>query len=118
MATALACMDDLMFLSKIMEAAKALSVPLRSLKTSEKLIAACREGDAVVFLEPGTTPELARIPQHEAIERFWASALPSERADLPALFVEALTDRPTWRLCRGDHPARAAELVQRLLADR
>lgn len=74
--------------------------------------------DAVVFLEPGTTPELARIPQHEAIERFWASALPSERADLPASFVEALTDRPTWRLCRGDHPARAAELIQRLLADR
>jgi DNA-binding NarL/FixJ family response regulator len=52
MALALACMDDLMFLSKIMEAAKALSVPLRSLKTAEKLIAACRESDrAVVFLD-------------------------------------------------------------------
>ncbi len=52
MATALACMDDLMFLSKIMEAAKALSVPLRSLKTAEKLIAACRESPgAVVFLD-------------------------------------------------------------------
>jgi DNA-binding NarL/FixJ family response regulator len=52
MATALACMDDLMFLSKIMEAAKALSVPLRSLKTADKLIAACREGaGAIVFLD-------------------------------------------------------------------
>ena len=51
MATALACMDDLMFLSKIMEATKALSVPLRSLKTSEKLIAACRESDSIVFLD-------------------------------------------------------------------
>lgn len=52
MATALACMDDLMFLSKIMEATKALSVPLRSLKTADKLIAACREaGDAVIFLD-------------------------------------------------------------------
>ena len=52
MATALACMDDLMFLSKIMEAAKALSVPLRSLKTAEKLIAACRESPgAMVFLD-------------------------------------------------------------------
>ena len=51
MATALACMDDLMFLSKIMEATKALAVPLRSLKTSEKLIAACREGDSIVFLD-------------------------------------------------------------------
>lgn len=45
-------MDDLMFLSKIMEATKALAVPLRSLKTAEKLIDACRQsGDAVVFLD-------------------------------------------------------------------
>lgn len=51
MATALACLDDLIFLSKIVEAAKALSVPLRSLKTPEKLIAACREDHAVVFLD-------------------------------------------------------------------
>jgi DNA-binding NarL/FixJ family response regulator len=52
MATALACMNDLMFLSKIMEATKALSIPLRSLKTAEKLIEACREaGHAVVFLD-------------------------------------------------------------------
>jgi len=41
-----------MFLSKIMETAKALSVPLRSLKTADKLITACRESDgAVVFLD-------------------------------------------------------------------
>ena len=52
MATALACMDDLMFLSKIVEATKALSIPLRSLKTAEKLVAACREGDdPIVFLD-------------------------------------------------------------------
>ena len=52
MATALACLNDLMFLSKIMEAAKALSIPLRSLKTAEKLVVACRDaGDAVVFLD-------------------------------------------------------------------
>jgi len=52
MATALACMDDLMFLSRIMEATKALAVPLRSLKTAEKLINACRESpDPVVFLD-------------------------------------------------------------------
>lgn len=52
MPIALACMDDLMFLSKIMEATKALSIPLRSLKTAEKLIAACREStDPVVFLD-------------------------------------------------------------------
>ena len=41
-----------MFLSKIMEAAKALSVPLRSLKTADTLITACREaGEAVIFLD-------------------------------------------------------------------
>ena len=53
MRTALACMNDLMFLSKIMEASKALSVPLRSLKSAEKLITACRESaaEAVVFLD-------------------------------------------------------------------
>lgn len=52
MITALAAVNDLMFLSKIMEAAKALSIPLRSLKTAEKLIAAAREVEgAVVFLD-------------------------------------------------------------------
>ncbi len=45
-------MDDLMFLSKLMEATKALSIPLRSLKTAEKLINACRESqEPVVFLD-------------------------------------------------------------------
>jgi CheY-like chemotaxis protein len=52
MTTALACMGDLMFLSKIVEAAKALSIPLRSLKSSEKLLGACRESEApVIFLD-------------------------------------------------------------------
>jgi hypothetical protein len=45
-------MDDLIFLSKIMEATKALAIPLRSVKTAEKLVAACREdADAIVFLD-------------------------------------------------------------------
>ena len=45
-------MDDLMFLSKIMEATKALSIPLRSVKTAEKLVAACRESAGpIVFLD-------------------------------------------------------------------
>lgn len=52
MSTALACMNDLMFLSKIVEACAALSVPLRSLKSTEKLLAACRESEGpVVFLD-------------------------------------------------------------------
>ncbi len=45
-------MDDLMFLSRIVEAAKALEVPLRSIKSAEKLIQACRDSDRpVVFLD-------------------------------------------------------------------
>ena len=45
-------MDDLMFLSRIMEASQALAVPLRSLKTAEKLVVACRESqDPIVFLD-------------------------------------------------------------------
>lgn len=45
-------MNDLMFLSRIMEAAKSLSVPLKSVKTPEKLVAACRDSPgAVVFLD-------------------------------------------------------------------
>ena len=49
MTRALACMDDLMVLSKIMEATQALSVPLRSLKTAEKLITACRESAGAII---------------------------------------------------------------------
>lgn len=52
MLTALACLNDFMFLSKIMEATKALSIPLRSLKSADALVAACRECDEpVVFLD-------------------------------------------------------------------
>jgi hypothetical protein len=54
--TAIACVDDLMFLSKIVEASKALAVPLRSLKTPEKVVSACRDAAAegretTVFLD-------------------------------------------------------------------
>lgn len=52
MPTVLACMDDLMFLSKIIEATKALSIPMKSLKTTEKLVAAARESESpVIFLD-------------------------------------------------------------------
>ena len=45
-------MNDLLFLSRIMEATKALAVPLRSLKSAEKLVAAARESkDPVVLLD-------------------------------------------------------------------
>lgn len=60
MLSAIACMDDLMFLSKIVEAAKVLGVPLRSLKAAEKVVQACRDAKdgVVVFLDlDGTSPD-------------------------------------------------------------
>ena len=52
MPTVIACMNDLMFLSKIVEATKALDIPLRSLKNPEKVIAACRDAPGtLVFLD-------------------------------------------------------------------
>ena len=52
MLTAFACMDDLMFLSRIAEAARATDVPLRSLKDPAKLLAAVSEAsNPAVFLD-------------------------------------------------------------------
>lgn len=56
-----------MFLSKIVEAAKALDVPLRSLKTAEKVVAVCRDAAAAgrettVFLDlDAGTPDAIAI---------------------------------------------------------
>ena len=88
MLTALACMDDLMFLSRIMEATKALSVPLRSLKTAERLIAACRDSDAVVFLDLDD-PRLDAI----ALARAIRSAEPPVKARLYAFVSHVHEDR-------------------------
>lgn len=89
MPKALACMDDLMFLSKIMEAAKALSVPLRSLKTAEKLIAACRESeDAIVFLDLDD-PRLDAI----ALARALRAADPKAPATIYAFVSHVHEDR-------------------------
>lgn len=89
MLTALACMNDLMFLSKIMEATKALSVPLRSLKTPEKLIAACRESEgAVVFLDLDD-PRLDAITLARAIR----SADPKVEAAIYAFVSHVNEDR-------------------------
>ncbi|MEO8499466.1 MAG: hypothetical protein ABI565_01025 [Vicinamibacteria bacterium] len=91
MTTALACMNDLMFLSKIMEATKALSVPLRSLKNVEKLIAACRENAAeaiVVFLDLDD-PRLDAIILAQAIR----SADPKIEAAIYAFVSHVNEDR-------------------------
>ncbi|MBX7184717.1 MAG: hypothetical protein K1Y01_06165 [Vicinamibacteria bacterium] len=89
MLTALACMNDLLFLSKIMEATKALSVPLRSLKTAEKLVAACRESEGpVVFLDLDD-PRLDAITLARAIR----SADPKVQASIYGFVSHVNEDR-------------------------
>lgn len=70
--------------------------------------------DCIVFLDPATELELRPVRADEALERFWGPALPSERADLPSGWVDALLDRPCFVLQRGTLPAAAAGLLQRL----
>jgi CheY-like chemotaxis protein len=90
MFTAIACMNDLMFLSKIMEATRALSVPLRSLKTADKLLGACREsGDAVVVFLDLDDPKLDAIVLARAIR----SAEPKVQASIYAFVSHVNADR-------------------------
>jgi hypothetical protein len=71
---------------------------------------------AVVLLDP--TPELLvrRIEVDEAVERFWAPALPTERATIPTDWVRALVQRPTFVLQRGTDPAATAAALAQLAA--
>lgn len=82
-------MNDLMFLSKIMEASKALSIPLRSLKTAEKLIAACREASGVVIFLDLDDQRLDAITLARAIR----SAEPKVAASIYAFVSHVNEDR-------------------------
>ncbi len=70
--------------------------------------------DAVVLLDPSPDLGLEPITPAEAADRFWGPALPSERADLPSAWVEALLDRPCYVLRRGTDPDDAAALLRSL----
>lgn len=72
--------------------------------------------DAIVFLDPDPVLDLRPIDSAEARQRFWDSALPTERTGLPAAWVESLLARPTYRLNRGPDPTTAATLLQQLAA--
>jgi hypothetical protein len=89
MTTALACMNDLMFLSKIIEAAKALSCPLRSVKTAERLVDACREGDSVVVFLDLDDQRLDAVVLAQAIR----SAAPPVEARIYAFVSHVNEDR-------------------------
>jgi hypothetical protein len=68
--------------------------------------------DAVVFLDPHPVLALRPCEPGEAAQRFWATALVTERRDLPGAWVDGLLDRPAYVLQRGTDPdAAAAQLV-------
>jgi hypothetical protein len=70
--------------------------------------------DVVVLLDPDPELSLAPISVDEALERFWASSLPTEREHLADEWVRALMDRPVYLLRRGTDPASAAQALIRL----
>jgi hypothetical protein len=68
--------------------------------------------DAVVFLDPSRESDIRRVWPDEARQRFWDPALPTERTDLPAEWVDELLDRPCFVLQRGTSPSDAVQLLQ------
>jgi len=69
---------------------------------------------AVVLLDPDTELSLTPISVDEALERFWASALPTEREHLADDWVRALMSRPVHLLRRGTDPGAAVQALVRL----
>jgi DNA-binding NarL/FixJ family response regulator len=65
MATVLALVDDLMFLSRIREAARGTDVDVRTARTAAALVAACREAQPTLVL---ADLDSARLPVIAAIE--------------------------------------------------
>jgi hypothetical protein len=69
---------------------------------------------AVVFIDPEGELAVDEIDSAQAAERFWGSALPTERETLAAQWVQRLLDRPRFVLHRGASPTAAASALQRL----
>jgi hypothetical protein len=72
--------------------------------------------DAVVFVSPDPIPGARSVGHDEAIERWWRSALPSERADVPEAWVAELLARPCFAVGRGEHPSATADAIAQLAA--
>jgi DNA-binding NarL/FixJ family response regulator len=74
MTTVLALVDDLMFLSRIREAGRGAEVEVRTVRTSEALVAACRESRPALVL---ADLDSARLPVIAAIETLRAQTDPA-----------------------------------------
>ena len=72
--------------------------------------------DAVVFLSREQGERSAAVTAAEAIDRWWRSALPTERANLPEGWVEQLLARPCFVVERGAHPDATAAVLGQLAA--
>jgi hypothetical protein len=82
---------------------------------SEQRLAAA-SADAVVLLDPAPQAGWREVSGAEALARFWSSALPSERSDLPPTWVADLLDRPCFVVQRGRHPDDAAGALAQIAA--
>jgi hypothetical protein len=72
--------------------------------------------DAVVFIDPDGSLSLDKIDAAAALDRFWGSALPTERETLTGEWVTRLLDRPRFVLHRGTSPVDAAAALHDLAA--
>lgn len=71
---------------------------------------------AVVMLDPNPQLAVRELSATEAHERFWAPALPTERADLSEAWVAELLSRPVFVLQRGTDPVAAVQRLAELAA--
>jgi hypothetical protein len=67
--------------------------------------------NALVLLDPDPRLSLQQVSATEAAERFWSSALPTERQHLATAWVEALASRPAFVLRRGTDPDAATQAL-------
>jgi len=78
MATAVALVDDLMFASRIREAARPLGIEVRVCRRLDDLLAACGAGAGIVFVDLDST----RLPTDDAVRTLRSDPA---RADLPVV---------------------------------
>jgi CheY-like chemotaxis protein len=78
MAAAAALVDDLMFVSRIREAARPLGIEVRVCRRAEDLLAACTAGAGLVVVDLDS----ARLPTEDAVRRLRADPA---LADLPVV---------------------------------
>ncbi|MGB8861399.1 MAG: hypothetical protein WCC60_19230 [Ilumatobacteraceae bacterium] len=92
-------------------AAEGRKIPVHP-PTAQQVVTA--EARAVVMLDPSPHLALRELNLGEALERFWAPALPTEQAHLAGEWVAQLLARPVYVLQRGTDPIAAVQLLAEL----